>query len=340
MTQELTLINPKEYGLEEKKGTELTVNLIPILAERDVLMTQYDELMKEDFSPELAKKARTLRLLVVKNRTQGTDKWHKVTKDYFLSGGRFVDAKKNMENAVNERMETSLLELEQRQDREEAEEAERILAIEKERLDKLQNKRVALISDYIEDAKERDLSSMDEDVWSAYLGTKIKEFEDRVEAERKAEEDRVKEEKSKQLHNERSTELIPYMSYVPKETPTDLSMVTDEQYIKLLDTVKVSKKDYEVEQERIKKENTRLKEEKESLENQIKVAQEKHERVLREEAERVQTELNKGDADKVKDLINELKSLKEKYSFKSAKNKKKLDGVKTLIDKVIDYIEK
>lgn len=51
-----------------------------------------------------------------------------------------------------------------------------------------------------------------------------------------------------------------------------------------------------------------------------------------------QAELNKGDSAKVKDLISDLITLKNKYVFKSAKNQKMYIAVGQLIDKVINYI--
>jgi len=64
---------------------------------------------------------------------------------------------------------------------------------------------------------------------------------------------------------------------------------------------------------------------------------EEQERVTRE---KVEVELNKGDAAKVTDLIFDLKFLKTKYSFKSAKNKKRYLQVGELLDKVINHIQK
>jgi hypothetical protein len=52
----------------------------------------------------------------------------------------------------------------------------------------------------------------------------------------------------------------------------------------------------------------------------------------------LQSELNKGDADKVKDLINDLKNLKIKYVFKSEKNQKMYQNFSLLIDGVINFI--
>jgi len=53
-----------------------------------------------------------------------------------------------------------------------------------------------------------------------------------------------------------------------------------------------------------------------------------------------QSELNKGDAAKVEDLISDLQLLKSKYSFKSAKNSTMYSEVGILIGKVINHINK
>lgn len=53
-----------------------------------------------------------------------------------------------------------------------------------------------------------------------------------------------------------------------------------------------------------------------------------------------QVELNKGDAEKVKELVDELGLLKEKYSFKSESNQKMYSEFGVLIDKTINHILK
>lgn len=55
------------------------------------------------------------------------------------------------------------------------------------------------------------------------------------------------------------------------------------------------------------------------------------------EAER-QLELQKGDSEKFETLISDLKGLKTKYSFDSDLNKKKMQDVSILIDKIIKHI--
>lgn len=74
---------------------------------------------------------------------------------------------------------------------------------EKKRLEDLQRERVDLLLPYVDDAAERVLSGMDLDVWAAYLSTKKREYEDRIDAERKAEADRIAIEKAEAEERER-----------------------------------------------------------------------------------------------------------------------------------------
>ena len=82
------------------------------------------------------------------------------------------------------------------------------------------------------------------------------------------------------------------------------------------------------ENERIRKENERL--QKEAAEAEAAA-----------EAERKrQSELNKGDEDKVKDLISDITALKSKYTFKSKYNKRMYNDFGYLVDKIINRIKK
>ena len=53
---------------------------------------------------------------------------------------------------------------------------------------------------------------------------------------------------------------------------------------------------------------------------------------------RAEAELNKGDTDKVIDLVSDLTILKTKYIFKSKKNKKIYSDVGILLDKITTFI--
>jgi hypothetical protein len=111
--ENVVLVNPQEFGIEESKATELVGNLPQIQSERNVLEHQYNEILKMDIeNPETSKVAREIRLKIRDNRTKGLQVWHKTTKDVFLRAGQYLDAIKRREEAVNERMESTLEEIE------------------------------------------------------------------------------------------------------------------------------------------------------------------------------------------------------------------------------------
>lgn len=133
-------VNHTEYGITEQKANELVGNLPEIKSEREVLTAQYKEVIVMDIdNPETSKAARALRLLIQKNRTQGILAWHKTTKEVFLRGGQFIDAIKNKEIAVNERMEEQLEQIEKHFEIQ-----------EQKRKDELHKQRIELLQPYAE----------------------------------------------------------------------------------------------------------------------------------------------------------------------------------------------
>ncbi|NQY41977.1 MAG: hypothetical protein HRT87_01320, partial [Legionellales bacterium] len=81
------------------------------------------------------------------------------------------------------------------------------------------------------------------------------------------------------------------------------------------------------------------KEAREKLEAELKAKQDAEVEAKKQEEAKIEAELNKGDEAKIDDLISELNSLKDKYTFKSAKNKKIYTQVGLLIDKVTNHIK-
>lgn len=190
------LVNPTEFGIEKTKADELIGDLLPqIKIEREVLITQFNEVIKMDIeNPESAKKARELRLLIQKNRTQGFNVWHKNAKDFFLKGGQFVDAIKRVEIAVNEKMENDLEEIEKHQERKEA-----------ERLAKLQQERLVLIEPYLENTFGLDLAIMSDEMFESFLiGSKTK-HEAKLEDER-LEAERIEKERLAEIERQKAIE--------------------------------------------------------------------------------------------------------------------------------------
>ena len=198
---EVVKVNPSEYGIEEKKASELIGNLPQLQSERDVLEGQYNEVIKMDIeSVETSKVARELRLKIRDNRTKGIAVWHRTTKEVSLRAGQYIDAVKNREVAINERMESNL------------EEIEKYAEIqEQKRRDELKAKRISELEVYSEFVPFGiDLGAMSDDEYQkVFNGAKL-QFDakieaEKLEAERIAEEKRIEAERieEQRLENER-----------------------------------------------------------------------------------------------------------------------------------------
>ncbi|MCK5610742.1 hypothetical protein KAR91_53205, partial [Candidatus Pacearchaeota archaeon] len=135
-----------------------------------------------------------LRLDIRKVRTT-TEKLHKKEKADILISGRAIDGVKNiLVWAVSEK-EKRLEEIENH-----------FLTIESNRLDALKAEREKELlqkTDVDIEVLATDLRTMDTDVWDAYLGAKVKEKSDRVQAELDAEKARIQAEKDRIAEDER-----------------------------------------------------------------------------------------------------------------------------------------
>jgi hypothetical protein len=306
------IIKSEDYGIEVSKGEELTKGLKVTLDSRELLVKEFDTLSQLEITPINILKFRELRLKIRDNRTKGISPWHKTNKDFFLTGGRFVDAIKNKEILVNETMESKLLDAEKHFEN-----------IEADRLSKLNIERQELVGPYyLEMSEGIFLADMDEDVFQAYLTTKKNNFE----AVKAA--DKLREEKEAEFLEEESKkrELMIAENLKLKKEAQEKEDALNKEREKARAIQKI-KDDEAIENFRV---------EKERADNLEKAAQDAKDA----ENARIQGELSKGDSDKVSDLIIDLDALKTKYSFDSAKNKKMYVDVCNLIDKVTNHIKR
>lgn len=179
MTTSIAL-DPKQYGLDEKKAEQMTSGLVSILSERDILSGIYLRVINQELNGETLDEARSLRLKIRDNRTKGIEAWHKTNKEFYLRGGQFVDAIKKVQVLENERMEDALLGIEKYFENK-----------EKERQQKLHDERIVIISQYVDDITGLDFRAMADDVFEAFVSAKKIAQESRIEAERIAEEQRL-----------------------------------------------------------------------------------------------------------------------------------------------------
>jgi len=330
----MELVKASDYGLEETKVKGIEEAFAPKIAERNELNKIYIELIKEELTPELSKKAGDLRRKLVKVRT-GISSIHKTQKAFFLASGKFVDAWKNKETEPVEQMELKLAEIEKYAEN-----------LEKERLAKLQSERIELVKVYVEEIDYRNYSIMEQDVFDAYLSSKKQSYEDMIKLEKEVEEKRLAEaeaEKQRQISIEKENKKLKEEAEA-KEKQLKIERLDREK----VDSERLAKEKRERElkeksdrAEKAKQEQILIneREAKERIEKELKEAKDKAAKIESDKLEAIQLELTKGDSEKVKDLISNLVILKSKYSFKSKKHQKMYNHVQQLIDKVVSHID-
>lgn len=179
--QTLVKVDPKEFGLEESKAADIAAQFKPMLDKMVELEKEYNEVIALPIEvKETAIKARDLRLKYVKVRT-GTEKIHKEQKAFYLSAGRFVDGWKNTQLFASQGIEKKLEDIEQYAENK-----------RKEQVAALQLEREQLLAQFeVENAATLRLGEMTEDIFSNFLlGTKTA-YDNKKEAERLAEEQRL-----------------------------------------------------------------------------------------------------------------------------------------------------
>ena len=317
MSTEIVKIKASDYGLEETKAKEIESMFTPMMSKMSELENEYNNILKLDINPETCQMAKDLRLAYVKIRT-GTSDIHKQLKAFYLAGGRFVDAFKNTQAFASGEKEESLKKIEKHFE-----------ILEAERKEKLKQEREKLISSYMEEVNTFSLGEMSEEVWQKFFAGAKLEFETRVAAEKKAEEDRIAKEKADAEAREKQRL----------------------ENIRLQKEAKAREKEIAAEREKVRKEN----EEKERLaeierkknaailkEQQDKADKERAELLAKAETERKEKErLEKEIADKkaieekrIRDA--ELQKQAEEKARKDAEKKSKLAPDK---EKLLNFMQ-
>lgn len=183
MSKELAIVDPKEFGIEEKQGKTIETSFAPKLIEREAFTEQYNTIIKQELNADTFKAARELRLKLVKVRT-GIDAIHKTEKAFFLASGKYVDALKNKLNTPIEQMEEKLLEIEKYEEK-----------LEAERKARLKSEREEKLFPFGTDTQFISLAEMTDEQFDGFLAKEKLAHETKLENERKAEEERIEAEK-------------------------------------------------------------------------------------------------------------------------------------------------
>lgn len=315
-------IDPKEFGLEKDRASEITKGLANILKEKEILCEQYTKVIKLETTKENVPAFRELRLQIRDNRTKGIEAWHKVNKEFFLRGGQFVDAIKRKEIEENNRMEEQLLKGEKHFE-----------IIEAERKAKLKIDREKVLEKYEIETEHLQLGEMADEAWNKYFNGVKLEYEQRIIAEKKAEEERVAKEKAERAEQER----------IRKENETLKKEAEEKEKLMQSERKKAEAERKAIEEKAQKEREASAAKARKEAEERAKVEAElqaRKEAEAKAEAEKqaaIETELSKGDQEKFVSLVADLTSLKIKYSFKSKKYKNLQSSVNELLDKTIIY---
>lgn len=344
--QELKIVKldiPELDIVEKSKAEQIKSTFLPMTEMLSEFESDYSALIEEakkGVTEEITSKAKRLRLDIAQVRIK-TEHIRVEQKQEYLRAGKAIDGVSNILKWAVTDKENELKKIENHFE-----------ILEKERLQKLQSDRVVELSKYLTDAEERDLSSMDADVWKAYLQTKKTEHEDRVAAEKKAEQDRIEAERKRaeeiekqKVENERLKKEAE-----EREKEAEKERKKREAQEKKRQAEEKKRREKEAEERRLIEEKAakeaeekeaqlkKEREEKEAIQRKLREKEAEEKAAKEAEEARVQSELNKGDAAKVKDLTSDLESLKNRYVFKSSKNKKMMSDVSTLLDKIINHI--
>lgn len=200
METSVVLVNPKEFGIEESRVNELIGNLPQIQQDREVLKSEYEEVVKMEIEdPQTAKLAREIRIKIRDNRTKEIAVWHKTTKDASLKIGQYLDAVKRREEAINKQMEDTLEEIEKYAEN-----------LEKARFEALMNARLERVHKFNAQITLHDVRQFNDELFEVFLSGIEKQYNDKIEAERLeaeriAEERRIEAERieAQRIENER-----------------------------------------------------------------------------------------------------------------------------------------
>jgi hypothetical protein len=329
-------INYSEFGLDEKKSSEITTGLTPFIQEREILIQEFNNIKDLEITEDNTFKFKELRLKFVKNRTQGIVSWHKSAKEIPLRMSQLIDAIKRNEIKVNETIEAFLETAENH-----------FLNLEKERRAKIKEDRMLKLTPYVEFVAIGyiDIENMPEEEFLKVLESAKIQLEQKLKLQEEQEKQaKIKAEFDAKI-NERKIKIAPYTDFTSQTF--NIETISDEDFEKFLSELKIAKENYFKESEKIRKEhelsiieNKRKEQERSELEQKLKEAKEREEQLIKEKNQKIEEQLGASDKSKVDSLIKELLLIKTKYVFKSNKNKIMFDSVCTLIDKIVMFINK
>lgn len=356
----------EKSGIEISKAQSYAMKFAPYMRKVSEVSEQAKVINYVEPADKDAQLARELRLQLVRNRT-ASDGIKEENKRAILIEGRLIDSLYNVVKHASELTEGELMKVEKHREQQ----------IANERA-KLKHERTQSLIDYCDNPEMFDLANMSEQAFNNLLTGQKLAHEAKIEVERKAEADRIKAEELARIEAERiQAEYDAEQARIKlendrlkkeaEEKEAALKLEREENERKLqaerdraakekkefeaAEKAKRDKLDKEIEERRQKdlEEAKKMRQqiqdkldkeraEKEAVEKSLLKQREAESNRIKQEEERVQAELAKGDSEKFEDLIKDLEALKEKYNFKSTKYKKLKSSCTEMLNKAINYL--
>lgn len=143
---------------------------------------------------------------------------------------------------------------------------------ELEQKEKMIQQRLEVINQYDQEVNRFQIENMTDQMFDVFLVGVKKAYDDRIEAERKAEEERLEKERISKLHLERKEIALAYYQFWSDlEKTLNFGEQTEDDFNSFMSRLQKSKFEYDAEQERIRVENERLKKEAEENEKKLEL---------------------------------------------------------------------
>ena len=208
MKEELT-IKPETFGLTTEKGISILESFNPKLTELSALQQEYTELIKKEITLELVAEAKVFYKQITTFESS-LNTIHKAEKDFYLQGGRFVDALKNKGIVHSAEMKVKVKAI-----------VDYYANIEKAKLVELEVERRNLLEPFYKETHLLDLRTMADDVFENFLSAKKATHELEVKAQSEADE----------LENDRLTKLSKQLQ-TRKDELSKLGLIGVESVLK------------------------------------------------------------------------------------------------------------
>ena len=191
MENELIKIDATEFGLQATEAEQVKIVFMPMIDKMTDLESKFNDICSMPIEPTTIAMAKELLSQYVKIRTT-TAEIHKKAKLYYRNGGLFVDAFKNAQAFASYQKEEKLEKIKFHFEN-----------LEKERKEKLKIERQALISGLCDDPAMYPVVDMSDTAFSQLLNGLTVAKQQREDAIRKADEERIAKEKAEREEQER-----------------------------------------------------------------------------------------------------------------------------------------